>query len=330
MADRFTANQKVQIGVEATAGTAVAATKQLLSLGISPAIKADVQSFKPMGTKYGSIAALNQESVEAKIAGIPVFDELQYLLASLINYAAPAQQGATTAYKWLFESLNSGPDTLKTLTVEQGDTVRGHRFAFGSVSDLKFSFDNKGVSLDGKMLGKALEDPFTMTAAGVTSLPQIPLLRSQIDLYIADTAAGLAGAAALTRGWSAEWSLGDRLKPMNPLGSANGASFAAVAENNKPKLQAKIFHEADASGMGLLTKLRAGTTQFLRIKCEGATISGAYKYLFQIDFAGKVMGTSEFKDADGVFAIEYNLDGVYDPTWTKAYSISLINTQSAL
>lgn len=330
MTDRMTANQKVQIGIESTSGTAVAATKQLLSIGISPAVKAEVDSFKPMGTKYGSIAALKRETSEAKITGLPVYDELQYFLASLVNYAAPAQQGATIAYKWTFESANSAPDTLKTLTVEQGDSVRGHRFAFGSVSDLKLLFNNDGVSVDGKMIGKALEDNHTMTSSGVTTLPQIPILRSQVDLYFADTYAGLAGATALDRAWSAEWSLGDRLKPMFPLGSANGAGFAAVAENSEPKLEGKIKLEADATGMALLAKLRAGSSQFLRIKAVGATIASTYKYTLQLDTAFKVTGTSDFNDEDGVFAIEFDLGGVYDTTWTKTFSIELTNTQSAL
>lgn len=124
MPDRMFANQAIQLGVESTPGTGVAANKKLLQTSISPAVKSSVKTYRPMGQKYAGAAALSKEWTESKLEGPLNYGELTYLLASLLSYSAPAQQGGTAAYKWTFASSASSADTVKTYTIEQGDSVR--------------------------------------------------------------------------------------------------------------------------------------------------------------------------------------------------------------
>jgi hypothetical protein len=81
--------------------------------------------------------------------------------------------------------------------------------------------------------------------------------------------------------------------------------------------------------MGLLTTMRVGSTKFLRINCVGAAV-GTHTYLLNIDTAMKVTDVSEFSDEDGVFAIEWTFEGVYDNTWGKAFNITVQNKQATL
>lgn len=170
MTERASIFQGVQVGVETVAGTAVAATKKLQSIGIEPAIKVDVQTFRPMGNKFKTVAALGKEWVSAKLSGALTYTEIVYLLSSILGYAAPAQQGGTTAYKWTHAIDSSDPDVVKTFTVEQGGKVRAHKFTNGLVTALGLSFSRNGIEVSGEMIGKALSDDIHMSTNATYTL----------------------------------------------------------------------------------------------------------------------------------------------------------------
>jgi hypothetical protein len=98
-----------------------------------------------------------------------------------------------------------------------------------------------------------------------------------------------------------------------------------------PKGEASLTTEADAEGMALLTTLRSGATKFMRIKAVGDEIDiGLNNYLFQVDLALKVTKPKEFKDEDGVFAIEWGFEICDDATWGKAMQVTMVNKLTAL
>lgn len=76
--------------------------------------------------------------------------------------------------------------------------------------------------------------------------------------------------------------------------------------------------------------MRAGTTKWFRVKCEGETIESPHKFTFQIDFPGQIRDVSEFSDQDGIYMIEYTLAMIHDATWGKAFSIDVITDLTAL
>lgn len=322
MTERATIFQSVQVGVEATPGTSVAANRSLQSISIEPAIKAEVKAFRPMGNKFPTISALGKEWSESKISGQPTYDELAYLFSSLVSYAAPT---GTTEKTWAFAPASNNPDTVKTFTVEQGGSVRAHKFTNGIVTGLTLGFTREEISLNGTMLGAALQDGITMTGSP-TAVPLIPVLPTQVKVYLADTAAGLAGATALTRPLSVEWSLTDRFGALFVL---NGSTSFVSTLEKEPKLACKLKMAANAEGMGLLAQLRNGASKFLRIEATGPVIT-TNPHKLTIDTAVKVTNVSDFSDEDGVYAIEWELTGVHDATWGKAFNIGLVNTLAAL
>jgi hypothetical protein len=329
MADSLTGNQGVQLGLETTIGTAVAANKKFLLTDIRPAVKADTKNFKSQGSKFPSTVVTGKESVEAKVEGQGNYMDLTYLLASLVNKPTPVQQGGTAAQKWTFTSNPSAPDTTASYTIEQGDATRARRFAGAVLAGLTMAFSRDNVKYNGTMMGFALEDAITMTASPTTIAKQL-LLPTHVDYYLAATYAGLSGATVLGRTWASEFALTDRFQFIYPQGRAYGTGPAGIVENSNPKLNAKLTMGADAIGMGPLTNLRASSTQFLRIKATGPLIASTYYYTLQIDVCVGVGGVSDFKDQEGVFALEWQLEGVVDDTWGKAFQIELTNSLAAL
>lgn len=437
MSERTTITQVTQIGVEATPGTAVAATKKLGATSIEPSIQAEIATFRPAGVKFNTIGVLGKEWTEASIEGPASYTDLAYLLAGALNYAAPAQQGGTAAYKWTFTPSHTAEDTVKTYTVERGSAVRAGRFSYGTVNELGLSFSRESVDVSGSILGQQYTDDvhlstnatytltaaaspptagtFTLTysgqttagiafdatpaavelaiealstvgtgnvevtatvaegagtlavaanvytiefvnalaqaprtltgsfgsltaagtialAAGVvgvtpTSIALQPVLPTEVSVYL-DTSGATLGNTKLTRAFTAEWKIGNRFSPLWPLNSAV-SSFAATIET-APEATLALTVEADAAGMGPLTAMRAGTKQFIRIQAVGPIIAGIYPWTLTLDMCGLVSEVGEFSDEDGVYAVQWTFAAAYDSTWTKALSVELINTLTAL
>lgn len=323
MGEKASIFQNVQIGVESQAGTAVAANKKLLSVSMVPQPKTEVKPFRAMGNKYASFASLMKEWSEINISGEMTYNEIVYLLASLLHYTAPAQQGATAAYKWTFGSNISSEDVGKTFTIEQGDANSAWRVAGVRVSGLTFDFSRNGISVSGNAIGEQFETGVTMTA-GATSFASVPMLATQMVFKMADSQAGLAGAAAMTRGFSMQWALTDKFGLAWPVGQD------PVAVEGEPRNSAKLRIATDTTGMGLITTLRNAATKWFRIELTGNTIETTYKHKFTLDFPAQVDALSDLSDTDNVYVAEFGLLPIYDATWTKAMNIEIITNLASL
>lgn len=330
MAERASIFQGIQLGVETTHGTEVDADLILPSLTLQPAIQFESQKYRPTGRKVARDFLPKRDHVTARLGGALSYSEIVYLLSSLINYAAPTRNipDTGTSYTWEFELTDADEDTIKTFTVEQGSSSsRAHLFTYGLVSELELTFAPKEISLAGQMLGQELQDGITLTASP-TEVAPVLVLPDQVSVYLADSYAGLEGASALTRNFRAVWALRNRHGPIWTL-NASEDSWAAHVEI-EPEMEVRLLVAADATGMGLLTKARAGDKQWLRIKAEGATIETTYKYTLQLDMAGEVSAINPFEDHEGVYAIEWTLGMVHDATWGQGFKATVINTLSDL
>lgn len=329
MPELLTADQATQIGVESTPGTGVAANKKFQGLSIVPSVSGEFFRFRPMGYKVPTVGGPTKEWSKAKLTGQPTYEEVTYPFISALSYAAPVQQGATAAYKFTLPLASSSADTYRAFTVEHGSSTRARKAEGMHVNGLKMGFTRSGITIDGDLIGEAMTDGISMTGTP-TTIAATPILPTQVDLYVADTYAGLAGASALTRGFEAEFSIADRWATPWPLASAS-TSFIYGVEQPEPKITARLVHMADATGMGLLTQMRAGSSKFLRIKCVGALIASTYYYTLQIDMCCKVVSEpSEFEDRDGIYSIGWNFDIFNDSTWTRGLQVEITNTLTAV
>lgn len=329
MPDRATVHQVVQVGVEATPGTAVPANRLLQSISLEPTIDVSTTPFRAMGAKFVSMTTLNRESITARLSGAPTYNELPYLFSSALAYAAPVQVTPPSglAYRWTFTPSQSSPDTVKTYTVEQGSSARAHRWTHGIFTDLTLTFNRDGFDLDGEMLGQRLEDDITLTASPTTVGLVPPVLPTEMSAYL-DTAAGSIGTTQLTRLLAASVRLQKRFGPVWALDSSR-TSFASVVEL-APTAEVTMLMEADAQGMAVLGAMRAGDRRYLRLRATGPNIEGSTAYQLTIDAAITISGVSAFRDEGGVYALEWTGTITYDAAWGKAITVDLINKLSAL
>jgi len=323
MGEKASIFQGVQIGIESEVGTPVAANKKLLGISMVPGPRVESSKFRAMGQKYPSSVAINKEWTELAISGLLSYNEIVYLLSSLISAPTPAQQGATTAYKWTFVSNTSAEDVGKTFTVEQGDANSAWEAAGARVSGLTLTFNRNEVTLNGSGLAEALVTGISLTGSP-TEIDPIIVLPGHLSFKMADTQAGLAGATAMTRGFSMEWSLTEKIGMAWPVGQD------PVTVEKEPEFMAKLRLATDTVGHGLLATMRANTTKWFRIKGTGALIEDTYYNDFQIDFPAKISDAGDPEDNEGIHVMEYALTGIHDSTWGKAFQIDIINALSAL
>lgn len=323
MGEKESVFQTVQIGVETTSGTAVAANRKLGAVSMKLTPRVESEQFRAEGNKYSSFVVQNKEWTEVSIDGKPTYNEIVYLLSSLLRQPTPAQQGGSTAYLWTFDSLTSGGDASKTFTAEQGDADSAWRSAGVRVTGLELGFSRNEVTLSGGGVGKALETGITLTASP-TSLTPLPVLPAHLAFRMASTRAGLAGATALTRGFGASWGLTDKASLAWPVGQD------PIMIESVPNLSSRIKLATNTAGMGLLATMRAGTTQWFRITAIGALIASTYYNTLEIDFPAQILDVGEFADDEGIYMVEYGLAGIHDPTWGKAFEIRVTTTVSAL
>lgn len=327
MAERSAVSTVSQIGVETTSGTAVAANKLLTSLMVEPTIETEVDDIAPQGYIFSTALALNREWSAAKYSGYPSYEELTYVLAGLVLSTTPSVSG-TTGQKWTFAPTSTGGDTVKTYTIESGSAARAGKFAYSMFNSLNLKWGRTSEpSLSGNIFAQRYSDGITLTSTP-TALGPTPITPGSINLYLDTTSAGLGGTQ-LTKVREAELTLDGRWAPVWYLNSSN-TSFAGHAEK-KPTGTLKVLAAADSTAMGWLTTLRAGSTLFGRIQATGPQIgAGPAVNSLKADLALQVLKVGEFKDDDGLFAIEWTFGIVHDATWGKALTIELINSLSAL
>lgn len=315
--------QGIQVGVESIPGTAVPANKKLLAVSMKPSPQAESAPFRAMGNKYASFVSPNKEWSSINIEGQPTFNEIVYLLSSLLHYSAPVQQGSTTAYKWTFGSNTSAADVGKTFTVEQGDVNSAWKVAGVRVSGLTFTFGRNQISISGNGVGEALTTGITMTASP-TSLTPVPILPTMLKFYIADTQAGLASAVALDNAFELEWSLTDKFGLAWPVGQD------PVAVEGIPNASSRIKVATDTAGMGLIAALRSASTKWFRIQAIGDTIATTYKHTLTIDFPAQIESVSDPNDYENVYTVDFGLLPIHDATWGKSVQIEVISNLATL
>jgi hypothetical protein len=323
MGEKATIFQGVQFGIEAIPGSPVAANKKLLSISLAPSVAADKDVFRAAGNKYPSFALATKERFEAGITGRLTYNEILYLLSSLISQPTPVQQGTTTAYKWTFTSNTSGEDAGTTFTVEQGDATSAWRSAGVKITGMEFTFNASEVSFTASAMGQPIETGITMTSSP-TSMAQQIVLPTHLKFYVADTRDGLSSAQAISRGFELRWGLTDKNAFVYPVGQS------AVMIETEPSLTASLVLAADSVGVALLANMRSATTKWFRITAEGGAIEATYKYTFQIDFPANIDSVSDIGDRDGIFAFTYGLTPVHDASWGKAFQIDVITDVTTL
>lgn len=226
MADIVQATLHGQIKPEVTPGTPVASDKQMLSYGFDrPKPMGEGQKLTPQGYKVPTtVVPVGRRWAEGAYNGVMDFNELAYILASLINYAAPTTEGINAKH-WVFSPQAAATETRKYYTLEHGNNQHAVRMPFMFFNSLKMDMSPLAQAISGAYMGQALTDDITLTASP-TILTQQVVPPQNFAVAIGATRAALIGT--------------QQVKTATAAGTASGSgnitvTVTAAAMTNTPK-----------------------------------------------------------------------------------------------
>lgn len=194
---------------------------------------------------------------------------------------------------------------------------------FAATVDLT-TVSTSGASLTG---GTSPASAITRLAPGATALDLIPVVPTQVSIYLDDTAAGL-GTTKLLRVLNAEWNISGKYNPVWPIDAAQD-SWAATVEA-PPEVTLNLGMAADSQAMTLLNQIRSGDKRFVRILAEGDTYDTGHKYTLRVDQCVTIGEISAPEDEDGLVRVDLSMIGAHDATWGRSMQVLVKNEIAAL
>lgn len=155
-------------GVPAVGAGATANTR-LRHVRIQPQPSPEFMAHRPAGEKLTNHQIVLKESSEATIEGIPTYDELGMLLASVIARPATSILQTSVAFRHVFALDNRIRDGIATYQAEYGDQfARAHRVKGLIVNAIDIALRQDGIDLGGSAFAKAIEDAIVMNPGAAT------------------------------------------------------------------------------------------------------------------------------------------------------------------
>lgn len=328
---RASVNKVVQIGVETTPGTPVAANKSLPSLSFNISPKFDSKQYRAQGNKFNTVSRVHKIWGEGSFEGPLSYNEINYPLSTLFGAPTPSiPAGGTTTRLWKFLPAAKGADTIKTLTVEQGDSTAATQMSNVAATDIKFDFEPDDVKVSGNIIGRA---PVTGTLTGSpTEVANNIVSARELDVYIGNTL-GAEGVTLIQSGNKVtdaiqeSFSVGKKINP-RWVHNTSFSSFKDFVEI-PPELTATFMTEHNAQSRSLYDEIAANPLKYISFRAVGPIIEGALTYIFEVTMAAHITAAEE-SDQDGVWGYEYTVMPRYDATLGSAFWIKVQNAIAAL
>lgn len=324
--------RKIQLGIETTAGTAVAATTIWRGTGTIEDTRETVFVEEDVGLLPGTDrsyvpklgASLSLESTPATFEQLPIICEMG------IRTDAPAQDGAGSGYIYQYTEATTAAPTIKTRTIEGGDDEAVEEMEYAYVESLTIEgAASEACMMSAETRGRQVSvSAFTTTA----TLPTVEeILASKGKLYI-DTAGGTIGSTQISNSllnFALNWTTGLIAVP-----TLDGDLFFTFVKKTTPEITLDLTFEHDSSSVAEKVNWRAETPQLIRLQFEGSAVETAgtsYTYkTFNIDLAGKWDTFSALADQDGNDIVTGTFRARYNSTAAFFAELLIVNELTTL
>lgn len=324
--------QKIQLGREATAGTAVAATAIWRGSGSN---LADTREVTMVEEQIG-IAVPTTRNYIARLGGSldmaetpATFEQLLHILeAAIKTVGTGAADGVGTGKVYTYGAPTTTVNTIKTYTIETGDNQQAEEMEYSFVEEFTLSGERgEAVMMSATWQGRQVTNT---TFTGSLTVPTVEdILSAKGSLYI-DAVSGLIGTTGVSEtllSWELKVTTGWKAKYTVDTGNLYFAFAYFDRDSFSAEFTATFEHNAAAVAQKAL--FRAGTPRLVRLNIPGSALTtGGTSYqnkTLRIDMA-LVYTEWEALDADdGNSIVQVTGTVGYDPTWAKALEIIVVN-----
>lgn len=323
-------NNRVQLGRESTAGTAVAATdiwRGPFSMGedardrkiVDEQIGAFMQAERSYDAAY--LAKWAQPSTEL------TFEQVCHILEAGVKTATPSGFGPYV-YVYNYPYTGTSVNTIKTYTIETGSATitgdaREHEHCF--VEDFEFSGKfGEAWMMKSNWVGRQQSAPITMTAA--LTAPTVEEAIFQKTALTIDATGGTISTTAKA-GVLVEASIkvktGLVIVPV-----ANGQLYFHTYKWTQPEITFSLKVELEDT-VGLVTAERAfhrsNTVRLFGLSCAGSGTS-----IFNQQWAGKYDKISDYENSDGNTTVTFEGHVVASATDSISYTATVTNSLAVI
>lgn len=324
--------RKLQIGVETTAGTPVAATTLWRGMGT---IKDNREVVFPEedvgilgGTDRSYIARywseLSMPAVEA------TFEQLPYLFEAGVAAETPTQDGTGSGYIYNYLAPTTAQNTINTYTIEGGDDQQAEEFDYAFVRTITLSGEAQGaLMMSAEWFGR---ETTNTSFTGAIAIPDVEeILVNNGTLYI-DAGGGTIGSTEVSStlfGINLQWTTG-----LEAYWAVDGSQDFSLVKFTTDEITLELTYEHNASAVTEKAAYRAGTTRLVRLQFTGSALTTAgttYSVKTMIiDLAGVYEDWSELGENNGNDIVTATLRCRYSSTDALKADVTIVNELTAL
>lgn len=319
----FSANT-IQLGREATAGTAVAAT----TVWRGPAV--DIEDGRTIiapgkEENVGLLVPTDRTAVVqlAAMLSMPetelTFEQLPHILEAGIKTATPSGSGPyVRAYPYPFVT----PNTIKTYTIETGNAIAGdgHEMEYGFVESFTLS-GRKGEAwkMTANWRGRQ------KTEAALTSSLSLPAVEEALfgktKLYI-DAANGTIGTTQIA-GVLVEASITVNTG-LRPVFTGDGVLYFTAHKNVPPEVTFTLTMELESGGKvnDQRALFEAQTARLTRLLIDGSSVARKIK----IDIAGKYTSVGSYQNSEDNTTVQLSGEAKYNSAAALFFAVEVTNS----
>ncbi len=326
---------KIQMGPESTAGTAVAATTIWRGMGSREYDYDIVQVMEEVGIAMRTNRFYNPR-LGAKFNLDPVeatFQQLPYIFEGGVSIETPTQDGAGSDYIYNYKMPYTAMNSIRTYTFEGGDNVEAEEMEYGFCESFKISGNAaEGVMMESVWRGRQLTDAtFTAALSVPTLVPGDHIVFGGSTFYI-DAVGGTIGSTAISNtllSFELDVTTGLKAKYTNAAKYFDFIYFDAGSFD----ATLKLVYEHNAASEGQKDLYKAVTPRLFRLYFPGPAVGTpgtTYSTkAFFIDAAGTYT-SNVYGDIDGNNTIEMEVKPSYDLTAALGLEFTVVNELSAL
>lgn len=290
----------------ATPGTRVGANLVLQSMTeFTCTPKVPRTGVKAVGTLAMSGVYGSKEHTEWSGGGIASYNDLAFLLSSAACVPTKTTVG-TGVDELVFRPKRGDANTIQTFSIERGSSGN-LRFAHAYASDFSMQFGEREIKYTVSGMGGQFQEGADLTA-NPTEVVRIPIEPNTVNVFVADTLAGLSlPAAKLLVCKGASFGISGRRSPVFTLDS-DVPTFTATVESAGSNFEAMVNVGQDEQGTAMMNRMRASGIFFLRIEATSRQeIVTGQPRKFTLTVPVSVKDTNR-ADSDDLYTGEYQMD----------------------
>lgn len=330
-------NRKIQLGAEATMGTAVPATTIWRG---GPAGIEDASEWIAIPDKPGILIPTDRAAKAALLAKLAMpaeaatFQQLPYFLEGGIKKVTPTQDGAGSDYIYDYAVGLTSVNTFRSYTLEAGDNQEVKEMEYALVESFNLAGGQRELV---KMAGTWFGRQVTVSAfTGALSVPSVEEIAATSGALAIDAVGGSFGGTPVTAGNLLRFNLNvtTGLIPRFTMDSGELYFVEHVFNDEAFGATLELTFRHDSPVNTEEGNWRSGTSRLIQLKFEGSqfgTPGTTYTYhTLLINMCGRWEKFNPIEAEDGDTIVTGTFKCGYNETAAKGLQIIVVNELSAL